>query len=566
MKKIILCLSMIATVASTHAQNTFPATGSAGIGTITPNASSILEMQSTTKGMLVPRMTAKQRNAIASPATGLLIYQTDGTAGFYFYNGTAWTAIAGGTATETDPQVGTNTTNKIPRWDGSALSTGAIYDNGNYTGVAISPDSKYRFNSRTSQSGEFEVIGKAAIRGESNGYSGITNNIRATGFLGVKNPSGIYSALVGFSNTELDHLGVFGVKEFDTTQGAGVYGWTRGGAQYNYGTMGVSTSSSGNNYGMYGKAVGNGGLNTGVFGKAEDANANYGVFGTVTTTTGQYGYGVYGSALGTGTNHAGYFVGHVNITDDNEALTVGGTNPYIQMKNGATDVGYLQASGSDIVMAGTNGTGGNLILRTGGFNRLVLNSAGRFLMNGSTVATGIVNIKGANELLNLNGTNPLMQFTSGATKIGYLRIEDANMKIAVNSTNTAGNLQFLTQNKTRLWILPDGKISISDDGKVASGYLLNIKGKAIAEEVLVELNGSWPDYVFAKDYKLMSLPQLKEYVTANNHLPQIPAAEEMKNGIALGNMNKLLTEKIEQLTLYILQLHDEIEALKKQSK
>jgi len=81
--------------------------------------------------------------------------------------------------------------------------------------------------------------------------------------------------------------------------------------------------------------------------------------------------------------------------------------------------------------------------------------------------------------------------------------------------------------------------------------------------VLVELNGSWPDYVFAKDYKLMNFSQLREYVSTNNHLPQIPAAAEMKDGIALGNMNKLLTEKVEELTLYILQLHDEIEQLKK---
>lgn len=61
-----------------------------------PDNSAILDVQSTTKGMLVPRMTEAQKNAIASPATSLLIYQTDGTAGFYYYNGTAWTALAGG--------------------------------------------------------------------------------------------------------------------------------------------------------------------------------------------------------------------------------------------------------------------------------------------------------------------------------------------------------------------------------------------------------------------------------------------------------------------------------------
>ncbi len=61
-----------------------------------PDASAALDVKSTTQGMLVPRMTAAQRAIIATPATGLLVYQTDGTAGFYFYNGTAWVSLSGG--------------------------------------------------------------------------------------------------------------------------------------------------------------------------------------------------------------------------------------------------------------------------------------------------------------------------------------------------------------------------------------------------------------------------------------------------------------------------------------
>src|SRR6478735_9299384 len=76
-----------------NAQNIFPSTGSAGIGTTTPNASSLFEIRSTTKGMLIPRMTVLQRNAIVSPATGLLIYQTNNAPGFYYYTGTGWKAI-----------------------------------------------------------------------------------------------------------------------------------------------------------------------------------------------------------------------------------------------------------------------------------------------------------------------------------------------------------------------------------------------------------------------------------------------------------------------------------------
>ncbi len=64
-----------------------------GIGTTTPASTSLLDVTSTTKGFLVPRMTATQKDAITSPATGLLIYQTDGTAGFYYYTGSAWISL-----------------------------------------------------------------------------------------------------------------------------------------------------------------------------------------------------------------------------------------------------------------------------------------------------------------------------------------------------------------------------------------------------------------------------------------------------------------------------------------
>ena len=75
-------------------QNTFPSSGAAGIGTTVPDPSSLLDVSSTSKGILVPRMTKTQRDAIPAPSTGLLIYQTNNTPGFYYYSGTAWTAIS----------------------------------------------------------------------------------------------------------------------------------------------------------------------------------------------------------------------------------------------------------------------------------------------------------------------------------------------------------------------------------------------------------------------------------------------------------------------------------------
>ena len=84
--------------------NIFPTTGSAGIGTVAPNAKAALEVVSTTQGVLLPRMTTAQRNAILTPPLGLLIYQIDGTKGLYQYNGTAWAAVTtaiGSLATKT---------------------------------------------------------------------------------------------------------------------------------------------------------------------------------------------------------------------------------------------------------------------------------------------------------------------------------------------------------------------------------------------------------------------------------------------------------------------------------
>ena len=65
-------------------------TGEVGIGTTTPAASALLDLTSTAKGMLIPRMTTTQKTAIATPSTGLLVFQTDAPAGFYYYNGTGW--------------------------------------------------------------------------------------------------------------------------------------------------------------------------------------------------------------------------------------------------------------------------------------------------------------------------------------------------------------------------------------------------------------------------------------------------------------------------------------------
>jgi BclB C-terminal domain-containing protein len=71
----------------------FVALGQVGIGTTKPNSSAQLDIQSTTKGLLIPRMLDSERTAIVAPAAGLLVYQTNGLAGFYYYSGAEWTRL-----------------------------------------------------------------------------------------------------------------------------------------------------------------------------------------------------------------------------------------------------------------------------------------------------------------------------------------------------------------------------------------------------------------------------------------------------------------------------------------
>ncbi|MBC3844831.1 hypothetical protein H8K90_00430 [Winogradskyella echinorum] len=95
----------------------------------------------------------------------------------------------------------------------------------------------------------------------------------------------------------------------------------------------------------------------------------------------------------------------------------------------------------------------------------------------------------------------------------------------------------------------------------ADTYKLSVEGKVRAHGVKVYTD--WADYVFEESYKLPTLEEVEKYIKENGHLKDIPSAEEVEeSGIDLGEMNKLLLQKIEELTLYTIELKKEIEVLK----
>lgn len=177
-----------------------------------------------------------------------------------------------------------------------------------------------------------------------------------------------------------------------------------------------------------------------------------------------------------------------------------------------------------------------------------------YLQNdGGTVQIGAhttINHGGNGEVLRLDGLDPNIGFYQNGVHKSFLAQYGAEM--------------YLGNNVGRVHI--DGTqiaIGVVDAGTTA--YKLTVSGKILCEELRVELLANWPDYVFQEDYDLKTLYELKSFIETHKHLPEIPRAEDVaREGIEVGEMNRKLLEKVEELTLYVINLQEQIDELKKE--
>jgi len=114
----------------------------------------------------------------------------------------------------------------------------------------------------------------------------------------------------------------------------------------------------------------------------------------------------------------------------------------------------------------------------------------------------------------------------------------------------------------------DDYLTVAYNGNVGIGTTtpntkLAVNGNIRAKEIKVE-TANWPDYVFAEDYELRSLEDTEKYIRENGHLPEVPKAEEVESeGQSLGEMNKILLKKMEEMTLYMIEQEKRIKALER---
>ncbi len=141
--------------------------------------------------------------------------------------------------------------------------------------------------------------------------------------------------------------------------------------------------------------------------------------------------------------------------------------------------------------------------------------------------------------------------------------ESGSNKLYISNSSTDTPLIFGDFNSNLVSL--NGDVAIGST--FADGYKLSVEGKIICEELRVDLQEDWPDYVFKKDYKLLPLNEVEEFINKNGHLPNIPSASEMNSsGLEIGETQRLLMEKIEELTLYIIEQQKLIDQLIEKTK
>lgn len=350
-----------------------------------------------------------------------------------------------------------------------------------------------------------------------------------------------------------------------------------------------------------------------------DASGNINTPGTIIGSNLNIGnwntaYSERGSQIaGTGLNWSGGQLNIVNVNTDNQDLELSGNS--LSLTNDPTPVdltGYLDnTDNQDLSIAGnilslTNDAttvdlagyldntdsqslslvGSDLSI-TGG-NTIDISSidTDTQLSDADITAMGYIKTETDNQDLSIAGN--ILSLTNDATSVDlstYLDNTDSQTALEVNFISTSGLVATevagaldeintrINNNASSLWTENTGNISFST-GQVSigttetkNGYELSVAGEIVAEEILIEYQSEWPDYVFNDSYNLLSIIDLKEFIKKNRHLPNVPSEKEVKeNGIEVGEMNKILLEKIEELTLYMIRQSEEIESLKEQVK
>ncbi|HPN68553.1 MAG TPA: hypothetical protein PLZ32_03515 [Saprospiraceae bacterium] len=507
MKKIIstiflinLCISL-----QTYGQ-------SVGIGTNNPDTSAMLHVSSSSKGFLMPRMKGIVRSSMTDPAIGLMVYQTStevsppSSPGLYYFDSSgplgAWERLA-----------------KASELTGLGNASWSISGNNQYSSVS----GNVGIGSATPNS-KLHVAGNTLIDG---GNLTIDDPF-GTIFFKTSNSN---KAFVQMRDANFDFK--LGTIAFNTT--GKIIFETQSVPRMTVlpnGNVGVGISNPVEKLHVGGDLLASGRIDAD--GVIEGAGlSSLGSFYVNGTSL------LQGAVTGNG---SASFSGNIN---SNTSMSINDPSAILSLKSGGDDKGFVQLSGDNLRIGTFSANpSGKVVIRTGGGDHISIDAGG------DLVTDAHIRSNRGGQAIRLDGTNPNIGFYQNGTYHGFISQSGANLFVGVNN----GKLQ-----------LDGTQVAIGSVQSTADAYKLAVDGSIICQELKVELVGNWPDYVFADDYDLKPISQLKSFITENKHLPNVPSAKEVsQSGVHVGEMQKKLLEKVEELTLYIIKQQEQIDVLKEQ--
>lgn len=471
-----------------------------------PDPSALLDIKSSTHGLLVPRMSSAERLAIATPGIGLLVFDTDTNS--FWYNAVAgWTEITSAAAMPNYWSA-----NGAHIYNNNSGNVGIGTSSPSHPLEILTPDASWGMvqTNGTDQVGTFTGSGAGWLATQSNSplYFGTSlNNANTSPQISL-----LTNGNVGIGTTapatKLQVNTIDGSRGIIHSNGSLTLGTYIGGGA---GWLGTFTNQP---LYLFTNNAGAGQLNL-------LPNGNVGI-GTIAPS----------SRLEVNTANANWGIIHTNGFE-RVGTYVGGGGGWVATQSNSPL--YFCTS-----LLGLNGSAQMTLLTNGNFGIGTINPSYKLQVNTGDGLPGIVHSNGLISVGTYVGSNG-----------GWL------------GTFSNNPLYFFTNNgNAQMTLLPNGYLGI---GTINPTYPLAVNGVIRCKEVRVE--SGWADYVFDGTYKLPSLESVSRYIKENKHLQGIPSAGEIqKTGLAVGEVQSKMMEKIEELSLYIIDMNNTINELSKRIK
>ncbi len=417
---------------------------------------------------------------------------------------------------------------------------------------------------------------------DSNGITSLTlaaiveqqeeDSLRAQDFFIFSNGRSINKAPVSLLQNYLQENLDFG------STGAGKTVWTVSGSDIHRvnGNVGIGTDIPGEKLHVDGTILTEGGIQM-------VGGINKIIFGD--SSTSEFQIARHNPSKGTGNPNIN--TESIFTIDDSDNIGIGTSNPTVQL-DVAGDVnirdslevyGSANITGSIVTQGYLSLNNPNGSIRYGEPGVLsdfsLINTAGT-IKSGRSSEKGdydveVLTIDGEHNYVGILNTNPYTELdVKGTTRTtGFQMTGNAGPDKLLKSVDNDGNAEWVDISEITtpgLWVpnamgtiaYMDGRVNIGIDNAPLE-YKLAVNGTIGCKKIKVELSTSWPDYVFSDSYVLPDLERLEKYVKTNKHLPGVPTESDVKaNGIDVGEMNSILLQKIEELTLLLIEQQKQI--------